>query len=251
MLKIENLVATYGKIKALKGVTLQVDDGEIIAVIGANGAGKSTLLKSVLGLVKLEGGRITFNGLELTRLKYYTIVSSGISIVPEGRGIIPNLTVEGNLEIGTFSRKKDKALDARLYEQVYEYFPRLRERRKQMGGTLSGGEQQMLAIGRALMSQPKLLALDEPSMGLAPMMVNQVFEIIKKIKQTGTTMMLVEQNARKALKVSDRVYVLNTGLVVATDESKNMLKNPELLKAYLGTDDDEARRTGAEKRNVR
>jgi branched-chain amino acid transport system ATP-binding protein len=245
MLKIENLVATYGKIKALKGVSLQVDDGEIVAVIGANGAGKSTLLKSIFGLVKLRGGSITFNNSELTKLKYYNIVSRGISIVPEGRGIIPNLTVEDNLEIGTFSRKKDRALNARLYEQVYEYFPRLRERRKQMGGTLSGGEQQMLAIGRALMSQPKLLVLDEPSMGLAPMMVNQVFEIIKKIKQTGTTMMLVEQNARKALKMSDRVYVLNTGLVVATDESKNMLKNPELLKAYLGTDDEAARRNRA------
>lgn len=237
MLKMNNVIAVYGKIKALKGVSLEVRDGETVSVIGANGAGKSTLLKSILGLVKLQEGSIDFDSTELTRKKYYDIVKSGITIVPEGRGIIPNLTVEGNLEIGTFSRAKDKALDARLYEQVYEYFPRLRERRKQMGGTLSGGEQQMLAIGRALMSQPKLLILDEPSMGLAPLMVNQVFEIIKQIKKTGTTMLLVEQNARKALKASDRVYVLNTGLVVAEDVSKNMLKNPELLKAYLGADD--------------
>jgi branched-chain amino acid transport system ATP-binding protein len=234
MLKIENVVAVYGQIKALKGVSMEVRDGETVAVIGANGAGKSTLLKSILGLVKLREGRIVFNGAELTKQKYYNIVKRGITIVPEGRGIIHNLTVEGNLEVGTFSRPVDKALDKRLYEQVYEYFPRLRERRKQMGGTLSGGEQQMLAIGRALMSQPKLLVLDEPSMGLAPLVVNQVFEIIKMIKQNGTTMMLVEQNARKALKVSDRVYVLNTGLVVAEDESKNKLQNPELLKAYLG-----------------
>jgi branched-chain amino acid transport system ATP-binding protein len=237
MLKIENVIAVYGKIKALKGVSMQVNDGETVAVIGANGAGKSTLLKSILGLVKLQEGRINFDNVELTKQKYYDIVSRGITIVPEGRGIIPNFTVEGNLEIGTFSRPKNKALDAQLYEQVYEYFPRLRERRKQMGGTLSGGEQQMLAIGRALMAQPKLLVLDEPSMGLAPMLVNQVFEIIKQIKKNGTTMMLVEQNARKALKVSDRVYVLNTGQVVAEDESGSMLKKPDLLKAYLGTED--------------
>jgi branched-chain amino acid transport system ATP-binding protein len=236
MLKIDNVVAVYGQIKALKGVSMEVRDGETVAVIGANGAGKSTLLKSILGLVKLRKGRIVFDNTELTKHKYYDIVKCGITIVPEGRGIIPNLTVEGNLEIGTFSRPVDRALDKRLYEQVYEYFPRLHERRKQMGGTLSGGEQQMLAIGRALMSRPKLLVLDEPSMGLAPLMVNQVFEIIKQIKKNGTTMMLVEQNARKALKASDRVYVLNTGLVVAEDESRNMLVNPALLKAYLGVD---------------
>jgi branched-chain amino acid transport system ATP-binding protein len=236
MLKIENVVAVYGQIKALKGVSMDVKDGETVAVIGANGAGKSTLLKSILGLVKLQQGNIVFNNTELTQQKYYNIVRSGITIVPEGRGIIANLTVEGNLEIGTFSRPVDKSLDKQLYEQVYEYFPRLRERRKQMGGTLSGGEQQMLAIGRALMSHPKLLILDEPSMGLAPQLVNQVFEIIRQIRENGTTMMLVEQNARKALKASDRVYVLSTGLVVAEDKSRNMLRNPELLRAYLGVE---------------
>jgi len=234
MLRIDNVVASYGLIKALKGVSMQVNDGETIAVIGANGAGKSTLLKSIIGLVNIPSGHIYFDNTELTKMKYYDIVRSGISIVPEGRGIIPGMTVEENLETGTFARKKDSALDKQLYEQVYSYFPRLHERRGQMGGTLSGGEQQMLAIGRALMSNPKVLILDEPSMGLAPLLVNQVFEVIKQIKQEGTTMLLIEQNARKALKISDRVYVLSTGQVVAEDKSENMLQDPAVLKAYLG-----------------
>jgi len=234
MLKISDLVSSYGLIKALKGVSLHVEKGELVSLLGANGAGKSTLLKSIIGLVKIDAGNIIYEGEELVGKTNYQIIPKGIAIVPEGRKILPDMTVMENLDLGTFSRKKDKALDKKILESVFEYFPRMHERKNQMAGTLSGGEQQMLAIGRALMADPRLLILDEPSMGLAPVIVEQVFAIIKKIKALGVTMLLVEQNAMMALKVSDRAYVINTGEIVAEDKAANLLKDDMLLKAYLG-----------------
>lgn len=237
MLEIENLVSSYGLIKALKGVSLHVDKGELVSLVGANGAGKSTLLKSIIGLVKVEKGKITYLGSDITHEKYFNIIKKGIAIVPEGRKIFADATVLENLELGAFARRKDPALDKKILAEVFECFPRLYERRKQMGGTLSGGEQQMLAIGRALMADPTLLILDEPSMGLAPVIVEQVFSIIEKIKQTGTTMLLVEQNAMMALRVSDRAYILNTGKIASEDRAENILRDNSLLKAYLGKED--------------
>ena len=234
LLEIDSLVSSYGYIKALKGISLNVKEGELLSLLGANGAGKSTLLKSIIGLVNVEGGSIIFNKSELVGMKSHHIIPKGISIVPEGRKIIADASVEQNLEIGTFSREKDLALDKRSYHWVYEMFPRLYERRKQMGGTLSGGEQQMLAVGRAMMSNPKLLLMDEPSMGLAPLIVEQVFRVIEKIKEAGVTILLVEQNARMALSISDRAYVLNTGEITDEDTGKNMLKKDALFEAYLG-----------------
>jgi len=234
VLEINDLVSSYGYIKALKGISMKVHRGELVSLLGSNGAGKSTLLKSIIGMVRIEQGSIKYNGIELVGKKSHSIIPLGISVVPEGRRIIPDLTVAENLEIGTFVRKKDKDLDKKLYDEVYELFPKLYERRKQMGGTLSGGEQQMLALGRAIMSNPDLLLLDEPSMGLAPFVVEQVFEVIKKISQTGVTIILVEQNARMALDISDRAYVLSTGEIISEDTSENMKKNTALLEAYLG-----------------
>lgn len=233
VLDIKNLVATYGPITALHGCSLHVDKGELVSLVGANGAGKSTLLSAILGLVNIKEGEILHDGESLIGLKYYDIVKRGIAIVPEGRMIFPAMTVEENLRLGAYCRPKDQALDHQIMEQVFEYFPRLCERRKQMGGTLSGGEQQMLAVGRALMAKPDFLVLDEPSMGLAPMLVNQVFEILRVIKDTGVTMLLIEQNAHKALKISDRVYVLRTGLVILEDTAENLVGNDALLEAYL------------------
>lgn len=234
MLKIDSLVSSYGMIKALKGISLHVEEGELVSLLGSNGAGKSTLLKSILGLVKIEQGTIEYKGKDITGAKSTKIIKQGIAIVPEGRKIFADITVEDNLEIGSFSRRADKALDKRILDQVYEFFPRLYERRRQMGGTLSGGEQQMLAIGRAMMADPKLLLLDEPSMGLAPLVVEQVFEIIRKIKATGVTILLVEQNANMALLVSDRAYVMNTGRIIDEDTGENMKKKGTLVEAYLG-----------------
>jgi branched-chain amino acid transport system ATP-binding protein len=234
LLKIDNLVSIYGYIKALKGISIEVRKGELVCLLGSNGAGKSTLLKSIIGMVKIEQGSIKYNDIELVGKKSHIIVPMGISMVPEGRRIITELTVAENLEIGTFSRNKDKALDRELLESVFELFPRLYERRKQVGGTLSGGEQQMLAIGRAIMSKPDLLLLDEPSMGLAPIIVENVFESINKIKNTGVTIILVEQNARMALSISDRAYVMSTGEIVSEDTSENMMRNSALVDAYLG-----------------
>lgn len=233
LLKIEGLISTYGLIKAVKGISLHVEKGELVSLVGANGAGKSTLIKSILGLVTIQEGSILYEGEELVKEKYYNISKKGIAVCPEGRKVLSGFTVEENLELGSYSRPKDIALDKKILEQVYNYFPRLKERRKQLGGTLSGGEQQMLAVGRALMADPKLLLLDEPSMGLAPSLVNQVFEIIRCIKETGVTILLVEQNANKALKVSDRVYVMRTGEIVTEDTPKNLLENKTLLEAYL------------------
>jgi branched-chain amino acid transport system ATP-binding protein len=238
ILRVKDLVSSYGYIKALKGISLEVRDGELVSLLGSNGAGKSTLLKSIIGMVKIESGSIQYNNIELVGKKSHEIVPMGISIVPEGRKIFSDVTVAENLEVGTFSRAKDKAQDKRLLETVFELFPRLYERRKQMGGTLSGGEQQMLAVGRAIMSDPKLLLLDEPSMGLAPLIVEQVFHVIEKVKATGVTILLVEQNARMALNISDRAYVLSTGEITDEDTSKNMMKKDALLEAYLGKSKD-------------
>ena len=234
ILKIEDLVSSYGVIRALKGVSLEVKEGELVSLLGANGAGKSTLLKSIIGMVKINGGHIWYEGNEITGLPASKIINNGISIVPEGRKIFADMSVADNLELGSFSRKPDKALDKRILDNVYEFFPRLYERRSQMGGLLSGGEQQMLAIGRAMMSNPRLLLMDEPSMGLAPLVVEEVFAVIRKLKATGVTILLVEQNASMALEVSDRAYVLSTGNIVDEDTSENMKKKNSLVEAYLG-----------------
>ena len=234
ILKIEDLVSSYGVIKALKGVSLEVHEGELVSLLGSNGAGKSSLLKSIIGMVKINSGHIWYAGSEITALPPSKIINNGISIVPEGRKIFADMSVADNLELGSFSRKKDKALDQKILNTVYEFFPRLYERRSQMGGLLSGGEQQMLAIGRAMMSNPRLLLMDEPSMGLAPLVVEEVFEVIKKLKATGVTILLVEQNANMALKVCDRAYVLSTGNIVDEDTGENMMKKSSLVEAYLG-----------------
>ena len=233
VLKINDLVATYGPITALHGVSIHVEQGELVSLVGANGAGKSTLLSAILGLVKIKQGEIIYKDENLVGKNYYEIVRKRIAIVPEGRQVFAGMTVEENLKLGSFNLKKDSKRDNDTMAQVFEYFPRLKERIKQPAGTMSGGEQQMLAVGRALMAHPDLLILDEPSMGLAPLVVNQVFDIIKKIKETGVTMLLIEQNANKALKISDRAYVLRTGNVIMEDKAENMLGNQALLESYL------------------
>lgn len=237
ILKVEDLVSSYGVIKALKGISLEVHEGELVSLLGSNGAGKSTLLKSIIGMVKINSGHVYYEDQEITSLPTHKIINNGISIVPEGRKIFADMSVADNLELGSFSRPADKAKDERILKTVYEFFPRLYERRGQMGGLLSGGEQQMLAIGRAMMSDPRLLLMDEPSMGLAPMVVAEVFEVIKKLKGTGVTILLVEQNAKMALKVCDRAYVLNTGNIVDEDTGENMMKKNSLVEAYLGSTD--------------
>jgi branched-chain amino acid transport system ATP-binding protein len=233
VLKINNLVAIYGPITALHGISLHVERGELVSLVGANGAGKSTLLSAILGLVTIKEGEIIYKDENITGLKYYDIIKKKIAIVPEGRQVFPGMTVLENLRLGSYCLPRDSERDRKTMEQIFEYFPRLKERISQHAGTLSGGEQQMLAVGRALMSQPDLLILDEPSMGLAPLLVNQVFEIIKTIKDTGVTMLLIEQNARKALQISDRVYVLRTGNIILEDVAENLANNEALLEAYL------------------
>ncbi|MGI6586323.1 MAG: ABC transporter ATP-binding protein [Lutisporaceae bacterium] len=233
MLKIRNLVSSYGVIKALKGISMEVNEGELVTLVGANGAGKSTLLKSIIAQVRIESGDIAFMGNSLLGKPSHKIVKQGIAIVPEGRRIFADLTVVENLEIGAFSGGNQKRFKE-LSKTVYELFPRLEERKRQFGGTLSGGEQQMLAVGRAIMAAPKLLLLDEPSMGLAPVIVEEVFNIIRRIKEMGTTILLVEQNAMMALKVCDRAYIIKTGLIVGEDSAENILGNKVLLEAYLG-----------------
>ena len=234
ILKIEDLVSSYGIIKALKGISMQVGEGELVALLGANGAGKSTLLKSIIGMVK-----ILYEGNDITGKKAHHIINNGISIVPEGRQVFADMSVADNLELGSFSRQKDKALDAKILKTVYDFFPRLYERRSQMGGLLSGGEQQMLAIGRAMMSNPKLLLMDEPSMGLAPLVVEEVFRVIRRLKETGVTILLVEQNANKALQIGDRAYVLNTGNIVDEGTSAELKEKGTLVEAYLGKKSDQ------------
>ena len=239
ILKVENLVAKYGPITALKGISLEVREGELVSLLGANGAGKSTLMKSILGMVTIgEGSSIQFdggNGLEeLVGKKSHQIVPKGIAIVPEGRGVFIAKSVEENLEVGTYFRKRPAERDKELLEKVYTSFPRLKERRKQLAGTLSGGEQQMLAVGRAMMADPKLMMLDEPSMGLAPLVVAEVFNVIQSVRQMGITVLLVEQNAKQALKIADRGYVLTTGEITKTGTGAELLADDDLVAAYLG-----------------
>ena len=233
LLEIHDLHVSYGAIQALTGVHCQVARGEIVALIGANGAGKSTTLRTVSGLVRPQKGRVVWQGKEITKLPPHKIVASGISQVPEGRRVFTRMSVLENLEMGAYTRG-DKAEFKSSLDEVFRRFPRLEERKKQLAGTLSGGEQQMLAMGRALMSRPTLLLMDEPSMGLAPMLVREIFSIIKDINKSGTTILLVEQNAHIALSVASRVYVLETGSVVMSGTSSEMANNPEIKKAYLG-----------------
>ena len=233
MLKVENLNVSYGVIAAIKGVSFQVNKGEIVALIGANGAGKTTILQTVTGLIQPKSGSIFFEGVDLRRTPAQKIVSLGMAHVPEGRRIFQELTVLENLKLGAFTRKDKKEIADSL-EMVYSRFPRLKERRTQIAGTLSGGEQQMLAMGRALMSRPKLILMDEPSMGLSPLLVSEVFDIIREINASGTTVLVVEQNARKVLSIADRAYVLETGNIVLEGKAKDLLNDDSVKKAYLG-----------------
>lgn len=233
LLKVENLEVYYGVIQAIKGISFEVEEGEIIALIGANGAGKTTTLHTITGLVPAASGSIIFEDRDLTRTPAHKIVAMGMAHVPEGRRVFAHLTVEQNLRLGAYTRSDKKEI-VESFEMVYDRFPRLKERRKQEAGTLSGGEQQMLAIGRALMSHPKIILMDEPSMGLSPLLVSEIFNIIKHINETGTTVLLVEQNAKKALKIADRGYVLETGKIVMTGTGEELLDNDEVRKAYLG-----------------
>ena len=232
MLKIENVVAGYGHITAIKSINLEVPQGSIVSLIGANGAGKSTTMRSIMGLVKPTEGRITFEGKDITSMKTHDIVKSGISLVPEGRQILQDMSVYENLEMGAYIRKDAEINDD--IKKVFKRFPILDERSYQLGGTLSGGQQQMLAIGRALMARPKLLLLDEPSMGLAPLVVNEIFEVIKEISAEGTTVLLVEQNVRQALKIADYAYVLETGKIVLSGPAEEIRHDPRVMEAYLG-----------------
>ena len=233
MLKIDNIHVYYGAIHALKGVSLEVRKGEIVTLIGANGAGKSTTLRTVSGLLAPKSGAITFLGENIAGTPAHEIVKHGISQVPEGRRIFAEMSVQENLELGAFTRK-DKDGVAKDFDLVYRRFPRLEERRKQQAGTLSGGEQQMLAMGRALMSRPKLLLLDEPSMGLAPLLIKEIFSIIVDINKAGTTILLVEQNANMALSIANRAYVLETGRITLSGSAKDLAASEEVRKAYLG-----------------
>lgn len=235
MLKIENISTYYGNIQALKGVSLEINDGEIVTLIGANGAGKTTILKTIDGLLKPKSGKIFLNGLEITGLPAHKVVSKGIVLVPEGRRVFPKLTLEENLQIGAYSRSVKKEQMESEINDIYKIFPKLEERKKQYAGTLSGGEQQMLAIGRGLMAKPKVLLLDEPSMGVAPIVVREIFEVIKSInKELGTTIFLVEQNAKMALSVASRGYVIETGNIILDGTSDELKESEKVKKAYLG-----------------
>ncbi|WP_309114584.1 ABC transporter ATP-binding protein [Saccharothrix sp.] len=231
LLEVKDIHVHYGKIAAIKGLSLQVNEGEIVSLIGANGAGKTTTLKTISGLRPLSSGSVVFNGQDISKMPGHKRVQLGIGQSPEGRGVFPGMTVQENLLMGAYMRKDDLTKDL---EEVYGLFPRLAERKNQVGGTMSGGEQQMIAIGRALMTKPKVLLLDEPSMGLAPMLIAQIFEIIKEINKRGTTVLLVEQNAQQALKLSDRAYVLETGRVVKSAPGVDLLDDPQVRAAYLG-----------------
>ena len=233
MLKVENLVVSYGGIEALKGISLNVPEGKIITLIGANGAGKSTLLRTIIGLVKPESGKISYNEKEITSLNSQKIVTTGITLVPEGRRVFSNLPVLENLKIGAYMRN-DKAEIEKDIEWIYGMFPRLQERNWQLAGTLSGGEQQMLAVGRALMCRPKLIMMDEPSLGLAPLVIKDIFRIIQEINAKGMTILLIEQNANMALKIADWAYVLETGRITMEGTGKELLENPQIREAYLG-----------------
>ena len=233
MLKVENLVVAYGGIEALKGIIVEVPDKKIVTLIGANGAGKSTLLRTIIGLVKPVSGTVTYGDITLTGLNSQQIVQNGLTLVPEGRRVFPNLTVLENLQIGAYMRKDQDGIKKDI-EWCYELLPRLQERNWQMAGTLSGGEQQMLALARALMSRPKLIMMDEPSLGLAPLVIKEIFKIIREINSKGVTVLLVEQNANMALKVADLAYVLETGNIKMQGTGMELLENPEIREAYLG-----------------
>lgn len=235
ILEVKDLQVSYGKIKALKGISLKVNQGEVVVLVGANGAGKTTFLKTISGLLDPDSGVINFQGSDLTQVAPHQRVVEGICQAPEGRGIFPGMSVEENLRIGKYGRVTAKSeMDIDL-NNIFELFPRLKDRKNQLGGTLSGGEQQMLSIGRALMSRPKMLLLDEPSMGLAPKFVATIFDIIKEIRMQGVTILLVEQNAAKALKIADRAYVLETGVIAKEGSGVSLLKDPAVRAAYLGT----------------
>lgn len=235
MLEVSNIHTYYGNIHALKGISLEVNEGEIVTLIGANGAGKTTTLRTISGLLRPREGHVKLNGEDLIKYPPHEIVFKGITMVPEGRGVFAQLTVNENLEMGAYSRS-DRAAVASDADRVFTLFPRLKERRHQVAGTLSGGEQQMLATGRALMARPKLILMDEPSMGLAPMLVEGIFDTIQNINQEGTTVLLVEQNALMALSIAHRGYVLQTGEIVLSDTAKNLAENKMVQKAYLGVE---------------
>ncbi|MDO4153780.1 MAG: ABC transporter ATP-binding protein [Candidatus Fimenecus sp.] len=233
MLEIKDLEVCYGVIRAIKGVSFEVNQGEVIALIGANGAGKTTILHTITGLIPAKSGSILFEGKELTKTPAHKIVSMGMAHVPEGRRVFAQLSVLENLKLGAYTRK-DKAEITKSLEMVYERFPRLEERKNQVAGTLSGGEQQMLAMGRALMSNPRIILMDEPSMGLSPLLVSEIFDIIKVISEGGTTVLLVEQNAKKALSIADRAYVLETGNITLSGKASDLINDDSVKKAYLG-----------------
>lgn len=233
LLEVNNVHAYYGNIKALKGISLTVEEGEIVSLIGGNGAGKTTTLRTISGLLKPRNGSVKFEGEDLSNYKAHELVSKGMAMVPEGRGIFSRLTVLDNLEMGAYHRK-DKAAIAKDFDYVFSLFPRLEERKKQVAGTMSGGEQQMLATGRALMSKPSLILMDEPSMGLAPVLVELIFDTIMEINKAGTTVLLVEQNAHMALQVANRGYVLQTGEIVLSASAEVLKNDPTVQKAYLG-----------------
>ena len=233
MLKVTDLQVYYGVIQALKGISFEVNEGEVIALIGANGAGKTTILHTVTGLINQKAGKIEFEGKDISHTPAYKIVEEGMAHVPEGRRVFAELSVYDNLMMGAYTRKDKKEI-AETLAMVYKRFPRLEERKKQMAGTLSGGEQQMLAMGRALMSKPKIILMDEPSMGLSPIFVNEIFDIIKAVSASGTTVLLVEQNAKKALSIADRAYVLETGKIILEGDAKVLMNDERVKKAYLG-----------------
>ena len=233
MLKVEDLIVNYGMIQALKGISFEVNEGEVISLIGANGAGKTTILHAVSGLLGKAGGTVTYEGQDITAYPAHKIVELGMAHVPEGRRVFAQLSVLENLKLGAYTRKDKKELEDTL-QTVYKRFPRLEERKNQMAGTLSGGEQQMLAMGRALMSHPKLILMDEPSMGLSPILVEEIFSIIRDISASGTTVLLVEQNAKKALAIADRAYVLETGNIILSGSAEELINDESVKKAYLG-----------------
>ena len=233
MLEVKDLEVYYGVIQAIKGVSFEVNQGEVIALIGANGAGKTTILHTVTGLLSPKKGQVFFEGKDITKVPAHKIVSMGMAHVPEGRRVFAELSVYENLKMGAYTRKDKSEIEESL-ENVYRRFPRLEERKNQMAGTLSGGEQQMLAMGRALMSKPKIILMDEPSMGLSPILVNEIFDIIQAVSESGMTVLLVEQNAKKALAIADRAYVLETGNIVLEGKAKDLLEDDSIKKAYLG-----------------
>jgi len=233
LLEARQLKVRYGGISAVKGIDFRIDSGELVSLIGANGAGKTSTLKALCGMIKASAGRVSYNGADISHRPSYQLVNLGLALVPEGRSIFSRLSVDENLHMGAYSRHNQKEIQADL-SKMHALFPRLAERRKQLAGTLSGGEQQMLAIARALMSRPKLLLLDEPSMGLAPLMVNKIFETIKAVSAEGVTIFLVEQNAKLALEISHRGYVMESGAITLSDSAQNLLKSPQVKHAYLG-----------------